>query len=87
MTAEQEVEAICARLERCDKAKELARQKATELEKLYVELTQLCEQADLRCDVEVIDARIWSLGIPTELAVSLRTKKRGFIDDLHLRRC
>ena len=76
MTAEQEVEAICARLERQSKAEELARQKAKELESLYVELTQLCEQANLRCDVEVIDARMWGLGIPTELSVSLRTKTK-----------
>ena len=76
MTAEQEVEAICARLERQSKAEELARQKAKELESLYVELTQMSEQANLRCDVEVIDARTWGLGIPTELSVSLRTKAK-----------
>ena len=76
MTAEQEVEAICARLEKLSKLDELAKEKAKELESAYVELISLCEQAQLRCDVEVIDARIWALGIPTELSVSLHTKAK-----------
>jgi len=76
MTAEQEVEAICARLERQSKAEELAREKAKELQRAYIELISLCEQAKLRCDVEVIDGRACGLNIPIELVVSLRTKTK-----------